>query len=587
MVTRVRPSTITTQRSFRSCPRSSSPLLSTKTALLTRHDASRRRLDHHHHGDVLGLGQSQSIINPSTVQSTSRRFKGSALPYDDGHDDDLPTPTTSTTATTTTNTIPFLLADIGEGIAEVELMQWFVQRGDIVQQFDRICEVQSDKATVEITSRYDGMVDSLEHNVGDMVKVGTPLLYMVSSEEETGQGEKIETVASSRQEQEAQEEPLRIPTIAARYHFQSDDDDGDGGGTLKEVAAIPPLPYNNNNNKVQTSPAIRKLAREHDLDLSTIVGTGPKGRVTKGDVLTVLRERGMVTSTNFPSTTAPVATPITAAPTKAAPPGVTSPDTSPSTTTASATSLGQVQLPLQHDTVLQLRGYNRLMVQSMTASLQIPHMVYSDEIDLTTFLRYKKAQPSQKLGFLPFAIKAVSKALEKYPLLNASYQTSDSGGDDHQQQSHVTMWKDHNIGIAMDTPRGLVVPVLKQCQDQSIPELANQLKRLKEAALTGTIPVEDLTGATFTLSNIGAIGAGGTYMCPVVTSPQVAIGALGKIQRLPRFVSSDSTEVHEAHICVVSWGGDHRVVDGATMARFHTQWKEYMEDPLRLLLEMK
>jgi 2-oxoisovalerate dehydrogenase E2 component (dihydrolipoyl transacylase) len=234
----------------------------------------------------------------------------------------------------------------------------------------------------------------------------------------------------------------------------------------------------------------------------------------------------------------------------------------------------------------------------MTASLQIPHMVYADEVNLNKFLKYKRdhqslagagaglgADPHRKLSFLPFAIKAVSNALHHYPLLNASF--------DAESPNQVTLWKDHNIGVAMDTPRGLIVPVLKRVQDRSLPELARDLQRLKDAAANGTVPPDDLKGATFTLSNIGAIGGGGTYMCPVVTSPQVAIGALGKIQRLPRFVSSQeqgngkSMEIEEAHICVVSWGGDHRVVDGATMARFHARWKAYMEDPVLLLMEMR
>ena len=197
----------------------------------------------------------------------------------------------------------------------------------------------------------------------------------------------------------------------------------------------------------------------------------------------------------------------------------------------------------------------------------------------------------KKLLFLPLAIKAASKALEQYPWLNASF-------DDTKQEA--TLWKDHNIGIAMDTPRGLIVPVLKQCQDKSLPELAEELKRLKEAVRSsaegggggGGLPVEDLKGATFTLSNVGAIGGGGTYMSPVITPPQVAIGAMGQIRRLPRFVTSTtdptkSREVEEAHICTVSWAADHRVVDGATVARFNKTWKGYMEDPVRLLLELR
>lgn len=488
--------------------------------------------------------------------------------------------------------IPFVLADIGEGIAEVELLQWFVQEGDEVQQFDRICEVQSDKATVEITSRYDGRITSLEHDKGDMVKVGSPLLFLDSDDESHaassrgggggGTSKKHLHTASTQAQPMEDDEKLRIPSIASQYHLSTDmsyDDEAErritsaieasysgseeeqptalGGSRLTGPAST----------KVLTTPAIRKLATEYSLDLSTIMGTGPKGRVLKGDVLTVLRERGLMApqqreppkATNVPATAASASS----SPRKDAGPNG-----------SVITSIEQAVLPLQEDTAMEIRGYNRLMVQSMTASLQIPHMVYADEINVTGL----RTQYKSNLPFLPYCIKAASMALSKYPLLNASFDA---------EANRVMLWADHNIGIAMDTPRGLIVPVVKQVQNKSLAEIASELGRLKECAKDSSVPAEDLKGATFTLSNIGAIGGGGTYMSPIVTSPQVAIGALGKVQRVPRFVSENSTEVYEAHIVNVSWGGDHRVVDGATMARFHSQWKEYLQDPICLIQEMK
>lgn len=528
-----------------------------------------------------------SVNQMTQTQQQIQRCLGSALPQiDDDHD---VSDSSSSSSSTLTKATPFVLADIGEGIAEVELMQWFVQPGDHVQQFDRICEVQSDKATVEITSRYDGTVTSLDHVVGDMVKVGEPLMYILADagddhhhhdhhhrpQQPAHVGENHSSSLSSNHHDEEQ---LHIPTIASRYHFESDDSIT---ATGESPANHPAVTANSNNNKMKvlTSPAIRKLAKEHNLELSTIVGTGPKGRVSKGDVLTVLKERRMVppvpTSQKQPI---PVAKQDVTAP--RTPPKQSS-DTVPTNT---GTSLDQLSLPLKQDTVIPLRGYNRLMATAMTASLQIPHMMYSDEVNLNKFFQYKAEQkqqqigdPTKRLAFLPLSIKAVSKALEHYPLLNASFDSTNN---------QVTLWKDHNIGIAMDTPRGLIVPVLKRCQEKSIPELTEELQRLKMAAAQQTVDAEDLKGATFTLSNIGAIGAGGKYMCPVVTPPQVAIGAIGKIERLPRFVGN-TMDIEEVHICIISWGGDHRVVDGATMARFHTLWKEYMEDPLRLIMEMK
>eukprot|EP00980_Cylindrotheca_fusiformis_P009256 scaffold2018_cov113-Cylindrotheca_fusiformis.AAC.10 len=441
---------------------------------------------------------------------------------------------------------PFVLADIGEGIAEVEVLQWFVQVGDDVNQFDRICEVQSDKATVEITSRYDGRIASLEYQVGDMAKVGQPLLFLQS--EASGDVGSEDTVPKTthimEMEEFKEEEPLKIPSIASKFQLSTDD-----GRNKGEV-------------KVLTTPAIRKLAKENDLDLSTIVGSGPKGRVLKGDVLTVLRERGIVSpSARAQSSANPTGLPET-----------TRNNIQSTSTSNVITSIDQAVLPLQEDTRLELRGYNRLMVQTMVASLQIPHMVYADELNVSQLMAHKKSLP-----FLPYLCKAVSKALSQYPLLNSSFQEDNS----------VSLHKDHNLGIAMDTPRGLIVPVIRQVQDKSIAEIQLELQRLKELAQTGTVPTQDLQGATFTLSNIGAIGGGGTYMSPIVTPPQVAIGAFGKIQRLPRFASSDSSQVEEAHIVTVSWAGDHRVIDGATMARFHAQVKEYMQEPITILKDCK
>jgi 2-oxoisovalerate dehydrogenase E2 component (dihydrolipoyl transacylase) len=528
---------------------------------------------HHYQGQCQLCHHQQKLSFPMSMPTDiakCKRWMSSALPQMD--DDDLHHDRSSAGATTIST--PFLLADIGEGIAEVELMQWYVQKGDHIQQFDRVCEVQSDKATVEITSRYDGIVLSLEHAVGDMVKVGEPLMF-IAADHEDGHHHvpNIGGGATQSTSSAAVDEQLHIPTIASQFHFESDGPATsiDGASTTSTAAFT-----SSSENKVLTSPAIRKLAKEYNLNLATIVGTGPKGRVSKGDVLTVLKERGLASST---SSSAPAAS-IQSKPEARLPSA--HPAERTTTASASTSTADHTSLPLQQDTVVPLRGYNRLMASTMTASLEIPHMMYSDEVNLNKFFKYKAEQkhnqdPRMRLALLPLTIKAVSKALEHYPLLNASFDSSNT---------QVTMWKDHNIGIAMDTPRGLIVPVLKRCQDKSIPQLTEELQRLKEAAAQGTVDAEDLKGATFTLSNIGAIGAGGKYMCPVVTPPQVAIGAIGKIERLPRFVG-DTMEVEEAHICVISWGGDHRVVDGATLARFHTRWKEYMEDPVRLVMEMK
>ncbi|GMH51769.1 hypothetical protein TrST_g8704 [Triparma strigata] len=437
------------------------------------------------------------------------------------------------------NTIPFLLADIGEGIAEVELLQWFVEPGDEVKQFDRICEVQSDKATVEITSRYDGKVSSLHGEVGGMMNVGEPLMHIevVGGEGggSDGASDKSETIASAVPGE--MKEQLTIPSA-----------DGDHGAARSFEG--------HSAGKVKTTPVVRKLAREHGIDLTTVVGTGPKGRVLKEDVLSLLGGSPIV---NVP------------------PPSPSTPST-PSSAPVPAPSLPP---PITGERREPVRGMSRLMIKSMNASLKIPHFGYSDEIDVSKLMdlrnQLKPAAEAKgvKLSYMPIMIKAASLALTEFPIINSSLSPD---------ESEIIYHNAHNIGLAMDTPRGLVVPNIKSVQTLSVFDIARELGRLQQDGQTGSgIKEADLKGSTFTLSNIGAIG--GTYMSPVISSPQVAIGALGKIQTLPRFDSDGN--VKAAKIMEVSWAGDHRTVDGATMARFSNAWKEMLENPALLLANMK
>lgn len=536
----------------------------------------------------------------SSIATTQRRLR-SALPDDDYYDDsedESDAAATTMTHSSSSSSRPFLLADIGEGIAEVELLRWFVEEGQAISEFDPVCEVQSDKATVEITSRYEGTIERLAYQstTGSMIKVGEPILWIVEKEEG---GMLPQQQKQEHRDTTTEKEPLVNDTATSTASLSSLED-GDSTLQTKEAWASAKEPRSTPepkqqpyvqeqdmgnvsvpiaSKKVLTSPAVRKLARENELDLSTITGTGPAERILKGDILAILRESGACMDAEDSSMTAGASTATSA--------------------NGMHESIEDRNPPLREDVVVPLRGYNRIMADTMSASLKIPHMVYSDEINLNRFVRYKMEQQqldhhnhhhnieiSKKLLFLPLAIKAASKALEAYPWLNASF-------DDDKHET--TLWKDHNIGIAMDTPRGLIVPVIKKCQNKSLPELAEELKHLKASVMEGGggLPANDLKGATFTLSNVGAIGGGGTYMSPIITPPQVAIGAIGQIRRLPRFVTPSSTDpaqsqtIEEAHICAVSWAADHRVVDGATVARFHKSFKEYMEDPIKLLLELR
>jgi len=236
--------------------------------------------------------------------------------------------------------------------------------------------------------------------------------------------------------------------------------------------------------------------------------------------------------------------------------------------------------PSGKDYTEPIKGVRKVMVKTMTAAQKIPHFGYSDEIDLTSLvsLRYElkgaAKQRGIKFSYMPVFIKAASLALTAYPILNSSVD---------EKVENIIFKASHNIGFAMDSPEGLVVPNIKNVQAMSIFDVAAELNRLIELGQKGKLGTSDLSGGTFTLSNIGTIG--GTYAKPVIMPPEVAIGAIGKIQVLPRY--DREHKVNPAHIMQVSWSADHRIIDGATMARFSNQWKSYLENPAAMIMDMK
>ncbi|KAM3668599.1 lipoamide acyltransferase component of branched-chain alpha-keto acid dehydrogenase complex, mitochondrial isoform 2-T2 [Ammospiza maritima maritima] len=403
--------------------------------------------------------------------------------------------------------VQFKLSDIGEGITEVTVKEWYVKEGDSVSQFDSICEVQSDKASVTITSRYDGIIRKLHYSIDDTAFVGKPL---VDIEIDASKG-----VAS-------EEDVVETPPMSHEEH------------THQEIKG----------HKTLATPAVRRLAMENNIKLSEVVGTGKDNRILKEDILNYLaKQTGAILP---PSPKAEIVPPQRRA--EAVP-------------AAPKDKARKIPLPVSRpiafagkDKTEPVTGFQKAMVKTMSAALKIPHFGYSDEIDLTQLVQLREElkpvaeMRGVKLSFMPFFIKA-----------------------------------SHNIGVAMDTEQGLIVPNVKNVQVCSVFDIAVELNRLQSLGSAGQLGTSDLTGGTFTLSNIGTIG--GTYAKPVILPPEVAIGAFGKIQVLPRFNSKG--EVVKAQIMNVSWSADHRIIDGATMARFSNLWKSYLENPTSMLLDLK
>jgi 2-oxoisovalerate dehydrogenase E2 component (dihydrolipoyl transacylase) len=240
------------------------------------------------------------------------------------------------------------------------------------------------------------------------------------------------------------------------------------------------------------------------------------------------------------------------------------------------------------DTKVPIRGIERMMVKSMTEALKVPHLTYAEEIVMDGLMAVRKdlnnmfvltapaGEKPLRMSFMPLLIKAASMALLQFPQLNATINS---------EVTEVTHHGNHNFGIAMDTPKGLIVPVVKQVQNMSVVEIARELAYLQDCASRGTLTSAQMSGGTFSLSNIGSIG--GTYMGPVIVVPQVVIGALGRFQTVPKYVHKSTgalaamDEIYAAQdsdtggiivsprtIMNVSWAADHRVVDGASVSRY-------------------
>lgn len=223
------------------------------------------------------------------------------------------------------------------------------------------------------------------------------------------------------------------------------------------------------------------------------------------------------------------------------------------------------------------------MFKKMTASLSIPHFLYTDGVDFTSLNAIRKKfnatkEKSQRLTTFPFIIKALSLALQQYPIMNASLETQAN-----PDKPQLTYKGSHNIGIAVDSPSGLIVPVIRNVQSLSIEQIAAEVARLGELARTGKIGTEDLKNATITLSNIGSIGGG--VVAPVIVTPQVAIVGVGRAKTVPAF--GKDGELIKKEECTFSWSADHRVIDGATAARCAAVVKGYLEDVETMLISLR
>nr|WP_283645250.1 dihydrolipoyllysine-residue acetyltransferase [Alteromonas macleodii] len=445
----------------------------------------------------------------------------------------------------------FILPDIGEGIVECEIVKWNVAEGDEIEEDQAVVEVMTDKAVVEIPAKNAGTVHRLYYAQGDIAKVHSALFALeVAGEVTTTSGTNDESPSANNS----------ASSVASQSSVNTQTN-----GSSQQSAQVAPSKFSDGEyeppiaieGKVLASPAVRRVAREKNIDLSTVEGSGKKGRILKSDVLN-LQHSNVDTSSQNTSSSAP-----------------SSPTAEKGDSNSTSTALkGSVRTE-------KVRGIQAAMAKQMSASVYtIPHFTVSDELVMDNLMSLRKLLKPEfeaknvKLSFMPFFVKAMSLALNEFPVINSQL---------NEDATEISYFTDHNIGFAVDSKIGLLVPNIKRVQDLSLLDIAVQMQVIIEQARAGRVAGEHLKGGTISISNIGAIG--GITATPVINKPEAAIVALGKTQKLPRF--DDEGNVSAQNIMAVNWSGDHRIIDGATMVRFNNLWMSYLTQPEKMLMHLK
>jgi pyruvate dehydrogenase E2 component (dihydrolipoamide acetyltransferase) len=417
--------------------------------------------------------------------------------------------------------------DIGD-FADVPVIEVLVAPGDTVAPEDPLVTLESDKATMDVPAPFGGVVQELKVSVGDKVAQGTLLLSLA-----VGDGNGAAPASPARTASPAEPAAPGAVDTATQAEAAADTAPAPAAEPAAEPAAPPaPAPAAGPDGAPPyASPAVRRLARERGIDLSTVRGTGRKGRITKEDV-----ER-------------PSAAPAAPAPAPAPAPG---------------DRVERVEL----SRIKKISGPN--LVRSWTT---IPHVTHNDEADITTLEAFRKevnaSQKDVKVTMVALLVKACVASLQEHPEVNSSLD-----GDDH-----LLLKRYWNIGFAADTPQGLVVPVIKEADRKGILEIAGELTRLSGAAREGKLKLGEMQDATFTISSLGGIG--GTSFTPIVNLPQVAILGVSRSAMKPVW---DGAEFVPRLMLPLSLSYDHRVVDGALAARFTAHLAGVLADMRRALL---
>ncbi|WML38941.1 dihydrolipoamide acetyltransferase family protein [Neobacillus sp. OS1-2] len=429
----------------------------------------------------------------------------------------------------------FKMPDIGEGIHEGEIVKWFVKPGDKVQEDDVLCEIQNDKAVVEIPSPVEGTVQEVLVGEGTVATVGQVLVTFDAPGYENLQFKGDEHAEEAPKQEAAPAQEVKQETAAP-------------AAEAEQQAEVDP------NRRVIAMPSVRKYAREKGVEIRLVAGSGDNGRVLKTDIDAFLNGGAAVQASE--TTTAPAPEEAKTEAPKAAP-------------------IPQGEYP---ETREKMSGIRKAIAKAMVNSKHTaPHVTLMDEVDVAKLVTHRKkfkevaAAKGIKLTFLPYIVKALTSALREFPALNTSLDDA---------TSEIIHKHYYNIGIAADTDKGLLVPVVKDADRKSVFTISNEINELAGKARDGKLAPHEMKGASCTISNIGS--AGGQWFTPVINHPEVAILGVGRIAEKPIVKNG---EIVAAPVLALSLSFDHRMIDGATAQNALNHIKRLLNDPELLLME--
>ncbi|NGP44399.1 2-oxo acid dehydrogenase subunit E2 [Bacillaceae bacterium SIJ1] len=432
----------------------------------------------------------------------------------------------------------FKLPDIGEGIHEGEVAKWLVKPGDEVKEDDVLCEVQNDKAVVEIPSPVDGTVKELKVDEGVTAIVGDVILTIDAEGYEDSGSDDSKEESSESAKAEAPETTGKEEAAKAQQSSDAKEQSEEKKSTSSHVIAM---------------PSVRKYAREQGVDIAQVQGSGKNNRIVREDIDAYVN--GAQTAPQEEAQTAPEETSE-----KVAQPA------------ASASTEGLTE------TREKMSGIRKAIAKAMVNSKQTaPHVTLLDEVVVSDLVAHRKkfkqvaADQGVKLTYLPYVVKALTSALKKFPALNTSL-------DDSSEE--IVHKHYYNIGIAADTDKGLLVPVVKQADRKSVFEISDEINHLATKARDGSLSSDEMKGASCTITNIGS--AGGQWFTPVINHPEVAILGIGRIAEK---AVVENGEIVAAPVLALSLSFDHRIIDGATAQLAMNHIKRLLNDPQLLVME--